>query len=347
LELDKSFMRRALELAKLGKGHVSPNPLVGCVIVHEEKIIGEGWHKEYGGPHAEVNAMNNVSDHKLLAQSTAYVSLEPCSHFGKTPPCADLLVESNLKRVVICNLDPNPEVSGNGIMKIQDHGIEVKQGVLENEGRELNRRFFTFYEKNRPYIILKWAQTADSFVAREDFSSKWISNSQSRKLVHKWRANEDAILVGRNTVLQDDPQLNVRDWDGINPTRVVIDPELKLKVDQHKIFDGSIPTIVYNIRKGENGSNPVYVQVKERKILLTEMLTDLYGRGICSLLVEGGANTLQSFINFELWDEARVFTSQIRFEKGVDAPKFKQEIEPRKSTKVADDVLDIYRNLEF
>ena len=200
-------MQRALELARLGLGNVSPNPMVGCVIVKDGKIIGEGHHEQYGGPHAEVNAVQAVKDQSLLPQSTAYVTLEPCSHFGKTPPCADLLVRHQVKRVVICNEDPNPLVAGQGIERLRNAGIEVEIGLLREEGRVLNRRFFTAFEKKRPYVILKWAQTTDGFVARENYDSKWISNTYSRQLVHKWRAEEDAILVGTNTARYDNPSL--------------------------------------------------------------------------------------------------------------------------------------------
>jgi diaminohydroxyphosphoribosylaminopyrimidine deaminase/5-amino-6-(5-phosphoribosylamino)uracil reductase len=221
-------MSRALELARLGFGKVSPNPMVGCIIVCEGKIIGEGFHQQYGGPHAEVNAIHSVKDKTLLKQSTVYVTLEPCAHYGKTPPCAKLLVEHLVKKVIISNVDPNPLVSGKGIEILRSAGIEVETGLLEQEGLELNKRFFKSIRENAPYIILKWAQTADGFIARDDFDSKWISNKISRKLVHKWRSEEDAILVGKNTAKYDNPTLNVRDWVGKDPLRIVIDHELVL-----------------------------------------------------------------------------------------------------------------------
>ena len=253
-------MRRALELAENGRGQVSPNPLVGCVIEHHGKIIGEGWHQKYGEAHAEVNAVNSVKDKSLLKEACVYVSLEPCAHFGKTPPCADLLVENQVKKVVICNTDPNPLVAGKGIVKLREAGIEVETGILEKEGLELNKRFFHYLEKKRPYIILKWAETADGFIARKNFDSKWISNTLSRKLVHKWRTEEDAILVGTNTALYDNPQLNARDWTGNNPVRIVIDRHLKLPADLH-LFDEQIPTICYNLIKNRNSGNVTFVKV--------------------------------------------------------------------------------------
>ena len=204
-------MQRALELARLGMGYVSPNPMVGCVVVHNDLIIGEGWHRQYGGPHAEVNAINSVADKTLLPESTVYVSLEPCNHWGKTPPCTDLLLSHHPRRVVICNADTNPKAAG-GLQRLQAAGIVVETGLLEQEGRWLNRRFFTVVKQGRPHIILKWAQTADGYMARSDYSSKWISNVYARQLVHKWRSEEDAIMVGRNTARYDNPQLTNREW---------------------------------------------------------------------------------------------------------------------------------------
>jgi diaminohydroxyphosphoribosylaminopyrimidine deaminase / 5-amino-6-(5-phosphoribosylamino)uracil reductase len=313
------YMRRAFELAELGKGHVSPNPLVGCVVVCDDKIIGEGWHKKYSEAHAEVNAINAVEDKSMLTRSTVYVSLEPCSHFGKTPPCADLLVQHKVKEVVIANGDTNPLVAGKGIEKLKAAGIDVITGVLENEGRELNKRFFTSIEKERPYIILKWAETADGFIARENHDSKWISNEYSRQLVHKWRAEEDAILVGRNTVAHDNPQLNVRDWSGRNPVRVVIDRFLKLS-EKLNVFDKSQPTLVYNVLKHEEHTNLTLVRVQDDVSFLWQVVKELHKRKIQSIIIEGGAATLQHFINQGLWDEARVFKTKRVFEKGIPAP---------------------------
>ena len=315
---DEFFMLRAMELALLGSGLVSPNPLVGCVITYEGKIIGEGWHKKYGEPHAEVNAVNSVPDKRTLRESTVYVTLEPCAHFGKTPPCADLLIEHQIKKVVVANLDSNPLVAGEGIRKLRSSGIEVITGVLDKKGRALNKRFFTIMEKQRPYIILKWAETADGFVARKNFDSKWISDEYSRQLVHKWRAEEDAVLVGMRTAQLDNPELNVRDWSGRNPVRIVIDRFLKLNEKIH-LFDGLQKTVCYNVLKHEEHPNLSLVRIDEEDFL-HHLIHDLYKRKIQSIIVEGGSQTLQAFIELGLWDEARIFVSPQSFQSGVKAP---------------------------
>jgi diaminohydroxyphosphoribosylaminopyrimidine deaminase/5-amino-6-(5-phosphoribosylamino)uracil reductase len=331
------FMQRALELAERGKGQVRPNPLVGCVIVHEGKIIGEGYHEQYGGPHAEVNAIASVNDPQLLTEATAYVSLEPCSHWGKTPPCANLLVEKGIKSVVVATLDPNPLVAGNGVQLLRDAGVEVTVGLLEQEARWQNRRFFCQQEKHRPYLILKWAQTTDRFVARENFDSKWISGTQSRQLVHQWRAEEQAILVGKNTALHDNPRLNVRDWSGNDPMRVVLDSKLELPANLH-LFDQQIPTLCYNTLKNETLPNLEWVQLPE--LSLEALLADLQRRNIQSLLIEGGSQVLQQFLAAGLWDEARVFTSPTTFGRGIAAPTFTQV--PAETYAVGEDQLDVY-----
>lgn len=318
---DELFMQRAFELSLLGKGYVSPNPLVGSVVVHDNRIIGEGWHQKYGEAHAEVNAIASVTDRSLLPQSTVYVTLEPCSHFGKTPPCADLLIREKVKRVVVANLDSNPLVAGQGINKLRDAGIEVVTGVLDSYGRELNKRFFTLIEKKRPYIILKWAETSDGFIARENHDSKWISDEYSRQLNHKWRTEEDAILVGAKTAQFDNPQLNVRDWTGRNPVRVVIDRFLKLN-DKLHLFDHSQKTIVYNVLRHEELENLLFIRIDERDFL-NELIKDLYKQKIQSVIVEGGSFTIQSFIDAGMWDEARVFQSPKTFGRGIDAPSIK------------------------
>lgn len=312
-------MRRVLELAGHGRGLVSPNPLVGCVIVHHNKIIGEGFHKQYGQSHAEVNAIHSVQDLALLPESILYVNLEPCSHFGKTPPCADLLIEHKIKKVVIANLDTNPLVAGQGIKKLRNAGIEVITGILSPEGRELNKRFFTSIENNRPYIILKWAQTADGFIARENYESKWISNAHSRQLVHKWRTEEDAVLVGTRTALHDNPQLNTRDWQGRNPKRIVLDRFLRLD-DKLNLFDGSERTICYNVLKHEEHKNLSLIRVDETDFI-GNVVQDIWKQKIQSVIIEGGATTLQLFIDAGLWDEARMFSSKRTFGKGIVAPK--------------------------
>ncbi|MFZ1808922.1 MAG: bifunctional diaminohydroxyphosphoribosylaminopyrimidine deaminase/5-amino-6-(5-phosphoribosylamino)uracil reductase RibD [Cyclobacteriaceae bacterium] len=337
---DKFYMLRAMELAKNGIGHVSPNPLVGCVIVCEDKIIGEGWHQKYGEAHAEVNAVNAVTDKSVLKDAVVYVNLEPCAHTGKTPPCADLLIKHNVKRVVIANIDPNPLVAGKGVSKLIDAGIEVTTEVLENEGYELNKRFFTFLNNKRPFIILKWAQTSDGFIARENFDSKWISNEYSRKLVHKWRAAEDSILVGYNTAAHDNPKLTVRDWSGRHPVRIVIDQNLNLEPSLH-LFDGSTPTICYSVLRQESKPNVEYV-LWEKGNTLKGILTDLFNRKIQSLIVEGGAQTIRAFLSEGVWDEARIFTSEQRFESGIEAPIINKEVSSCEM--IGNDELVIYSN---
>ncbi|UII34315.1 bifunctional diaminohydroxyphosphoribosylaminopyrimidine deaminase/5-amino-6-(5-phosphoribosylamino)uracil reductase RibD [Fulvivirga ulvae] len=336
---DELFIQRAFDLAFLGLGSVSPNPLVGCVIVHHNKVIGEGWHMKYGDAHAEVNAINSVADKSLLPESTVYVSLEPCAHFGKTPPCSDLLVRHRVKRVVISNMDTNPLVGGKGIKKLEEAGIEVVTGVLEREGLEINKRFFTGLKKKRPYIILKWAETEDGFVARKNYDSKWISNETSRKLVHKWRAEEDSIMVGTNTAYYDNPGLNVRDWSGRNPVRVVIDRNLRLPKNL-KIFDGSQPTICYNLLSGQASKRLQYVKLSETNFL-EALFLNLYEHGLRSIIVEGGAQLLNLLIEKDMWDEARVFISQTKFKEGIKAPAI--------SGLVAEEMIDtdkllIYKN---
>jgi diaminohydroxyphosphoribosylaminopyrimidine deaminase/5-amino-6-(5-phosphoribosylamino)uracil reductase len=340
-EKDHLLMRRALELAESGRGYVSPNPMVGCVIVQNERIIGEGYHRLFGGPHAEVNAVHSVENLELLKGSTVYVTLEPCAHWGKTPPCADLLVEKQVKKVVIAAVDSNPLVGGKGVKILQKAGIKVETGVLEKEARWQNRRFFTQIEKLRPYVILKWAQTEDGFVAREDFSSKWISGSQSRQLVHKWRAEEDAILVGKNTAMHDNPSLNVRDWVGKNPTRIVLDSNLELPEDLN-IFDRSIPTICFNSKKSESLENLDFVNLGENFLIL-DILNELHKRKIQSLIVEGGRKVLSHFIESELWDEARVFTGKTKFGTGISAPKLNQN--PTETLHIGEDLLTIYHHV--
>lgn len=331
------YMRRALELAEWGRGYVSPNPKVGCVIVYQDRIIGEGWHRAYGGPHAEVHAINSVENQSLLPESTVYVTLEPCAHWGKTPPCANLLVEKKVKKVIIAAVDSNPLVGGKGIEILKNAGIAVETGVLEEEARWQNRRFFTQIEKQRPYVILKWAQTEDGLVARENFDSKWISNAQSRQLVHKWRAEEDAILVGKNTAAYDNPRLDVRDWVGKNPIRVVLDSHLGLPKNLN-LFDQSIPTLIFNTVKSESIENLEWIRLSE--INPEVILKELHSRKIQSLIVEGGSQVLSQFIESGLWDEARVFTAPTRFDRGISAPILNQN--PSETLSIDTDRLDIY-----
>jgi diaminohydroxyphosphoribosylaminopyrimidine deaminase/5-amino-6-(5-phosphoribosylamino)uracil reductase len=314
--------------------------MVGAVIVHEGRIIGEGWHQQYGGPHAEVLAIEAVKDARLLPESTMYVSLEPCAHHGKTPPCADLICKVGMKRVVIAMQDPFGLVAGKGIQQLKNQGIDVEVGLLEAKARELNKRFLTAHSRNRPFIVLKWAQTSDGFIAREDGSSKWISGSLSRQLVHKLRSEEQAIMVGTKTALLDDPSLTVRDWAGLHPTRVVIDRSQSLP-DDLKLFNAEAPTLYYSDKaRTLPGTETVAMGAD---LNLEKVLRNLWERGLHSLMVEGGTALLQSFILAGLWDEAYVFTGNIAFEKGIPAPVLGSNF--LKSTlNLEEDLLAFYTN---
>ncbi len=336
---DPKFMQRALDLAVLGHGRVSPNPMVGCVIELDGAILGEGFHQQYGGAHAEVNAVASVPDKSKLRFSTVYVTLEPCSHFGKTPPCADLLIHHKVKKVVICNMDPNPLVSGSGIEKLKNAGIEVEAGLLAERGEALNKRFFTFHRKKRPYVILKWAQTADGFVARENFDSKWISNARSRQLVHKWRSEEASILVGKHTAIHDNPTLTVRDWSGKNPIRILIDPKLEVSPESN-LLDQAVETLVFNTLKSESKPNLTFIQPPD--LSPKAILDELLDRKLLSVFIEGGSKTIGTFLNANLWDEARVFTSETRFEKGIKAPEIQSS--PSQAERILTDTLTTYFN---
>lgn len=329
-------MQRCLQLAKNGLGSTYPNPMVGCVIVHKDMIIGEGWHLRAGSAHAEVNAIESVKDESLLKDSELYVNLEPCSHQGRTPPCADLIIEKEIPRVYIGSLDDNPLVGGRGVERLEKNGIKVETGVLERECRLLNKRFFAFHQKKRPYIILKWAESADGFIfPSEETSSNggpvWISNIHSRQLVHKWRAEEASILVGTRTVEQDDPALTVRDFKGSEILRLVIDRKGKLNPESN-VFKGTNPTVVFT--DGEK-AHPIFTENKGKyvhfiplefdKNLPEQIANHLFEAEIQSLIVEGGAVTLNSFIDAGLWDEARVFRGSGVFNHGIEAPKMTQE----------------------
>ncbi len=333
----QKYMKRCIELAKLGMGNVAPNPMVGSVIVHKSKIIGEGFHRQYGQAHAEVNAINSVKNKSLLKSSTIYVSLEPCAHHGKTPPCADLIVEKQIPRVVIACIDTFAKVSGKGIDKLRNAGCDVTVGVLEQESIELNKRFFTFHNKKRPYIILKWAETIDGFIdidqrEKNAVEPYWITNSLSKKLVHKWRTEEAAFMVGTNTAINDNPQLTVREWKGRNPLRIVVDRDLKLP-NTLNLFDNEAKTIVFNNKKHNFADNVEFVNIAFNNSL-HEIVNELYARNIQSLVVEGGRLLLESFIQNNLWDEARVFIGNKKFKTGVKAPVFNQI---PYSTKMIDD----------
>jgi diaminohydroxyphosphoribosylaminopyrimidine deaminase/5-amino-6-(5-phosphoribosylamino)uracil reductase len=325
-DVDEKFMMRAIEIARLGMGNVSPNPMVGCVIVYHGVIIGEGYHCEYGKSHAEVNAINSIKTKELLKESSLYVTLEPCSHYGKTPPCADLILQHHIPNVVIGTVDPFAQVAGRGIERLQSGGCNVVNGCLEDQCLELNRRFFTFHQKKRPYIILKWAQTADGFIdidrTKEHYGQPtWITNDLSRIAVHKMRADESAILVGTNTARKDNPSLTVREWSGNPPLRLLIDRYLNLPADL-ALFDQSVPTIVYTSIDVSDRNNLVFKQILFDGNELEQILNDLHERGIQSLIVEGGQALLSSFIARNTWDEARVFIGNCNFYHGIKAPAF-------------------------
>jgi diaminohydroxyphosphoribosylaminopyrimidine deaminase/5-amino-6-(5-phosphoribosylamino)uracil reductase len=320
-------MRRCIELGKKALGSSSPNPMVGSVITHQNKIIGEGFTSRYGGPHAEVNAINSVADKSLLNEATLYVTLEPCNHYGKTPPCTELIIKTNLQKVIIGIQDPNKKVSGGGIKKLKEAGVEVLTGVLEDECRNHHKRFLTFQEKHRPYILLKWAETKDGFIAPNKDMRKakpepyWISNSYARQRVHQWRSEEQAILVGTNTVLADNPRLDVRFWEGTSPIRIIIDRALKLPPDLN-IYDKSSRTIILTQLKDKSKlhEGPEYCIIDFEKNMAEEICRILYEKNITSVLVEGGAETLATFINSGLWDEARIIIGDAAFGTGTKAP---------------------------
>jgi len=315
-------MQRCLDLAVKAIGHVAPNPMVGCVIVHEGKIIGQGYHQQFGKPHAEVNAINSVPENlqHLLPQSTLYVNLEPCAHHGKTPPCADLIVSKKIQHVIIGSTDPNPKVAGKGIQKLRDAGIEVTTGVLKPEADFLNRRFLTFYTQHRPYIILKWAESADGFMAPNVPKQLWLTNEHSKKLVHQWRSEEQAIMVGKKTVEIDNPELTVRLIEGKNPARVVIDRTLSLPASKN-IFAPNAPVYIYNQLKQSTDSKIHHEKIDFNQSVLPQVLCSQVSKGIQSIIVEGGSFTINQFIEQNLWDEARIFTAPVKLEEGKAAPK--------------------------
>jgi len=327
MEFDELMMKRCIELASKGLGLTYPNPMVGCVIVRNAQIISEGWHKKAGGAHAEVDAVSKIKDKEILKDCEIFVSLEPCSHFGKTPPCSDMIVSYGFKRVTVGIPDPNSKVNGQGIKKMKDAGIEVKVGVLENECAELNKRFFCFHQKKRPYIILKWAQTADGFMAAENHVQKWITNPYSKQLVHRWRSQEQSVLVGYNTAKIDNPQLNLRLWSGNQPIRAVIDRDLSLDPKLH-LFDGSQRTIVFS--EINDGSRPDVIQLNFDENLEESILNELYKLGLQSVIIEGGRKTLDRFIEKELWDEARIFSSSESWGSGIKAPRITGKLTEQK-----------------
>ena len=319
-------MQRCLQLAKKGLGSVSPNPMVGCVIVYNNKIIGEGFHQNYGDAHAEVNAINSVQNKALLKKSTLYVNLEPCAHFGKTPPCANLIAEKQIPHVVIGCVDIFSEVSGKGIEKLKFSGIDVTLGVLEKESQYLNRRFFTFHNKKRPYVILKWAQSKDGFIDKHrgenDKGINWITQPETKQLTHLWRSHEDAVLVGKNTVLTDNPSLTTRAVKGKNPMRIVLGKQEDIP-SNYKIFGAESKTFFL---QGDSAM----------------ILQELYQKNIQSVIVEGGKHVLEQFISLNLWDEARILTGEVSFEKGIKAPIISQN--PTKTETHGKDTINYYKN---
>lgn len=338
------YIKRCIQLAKNAKGNTSPNPLVGSVIVHNNKIIGEGWHAKAGEPHAEVNAINSVKDKSLLAESTIYVSLEPCAHFGKTPPCADLIVKNKIPKVVIGCRDPFDAVNGKGIEKLKTAGMDVSVGILEEECLALNNSFFTYHTKKRPYVILKWAQTQDGFLDKlredKDKGVNWITQPETKILVHHWRHEVDAILVGANTIINDNPELTVRLVEGQNPVRLIIDPNNRISVDAN-IFSTSGKTVVFTNSPKPNRENITYAKLEDGKPILESVLKTCYDLQIQSILVEGGAHTLQSFIDAQLWDEARVLTGASSFGQGLKAPSL--NLTPAETHQYGKDALNIFR----
>jgi diaminohydroxyphosphoribosylaminopyrimidine deaminase/5-amino-6-(5-phosphoribosylamino)uracil reductase len=330
MEVNEKYMQRCIQLAGLGAGDVAPNPMVGSVIVYEGKIIGEGFHRKYGGPHAEVNAIKSVSDPEMLKKSTLYVSLEPCAHHGLTPPCSDLIIEKKIPEVVIGTIDPFSEVAGKGIEKLEKAGVKVTSGILEKECRELNKRFFTFHERKRPFVILKWAQTIDGFIdadrSPESFGEPtWITGDLALQLVHKIRSEESAILVGTNTAQKDNPSLTVRHWPGKNPIRLVLDRNLRLSTSLH-LFNDSEKTLVFNFKKCETNGQVSYVKIESEKELLPQIMDQLYRRNILSVIVEGGMQLLAGFFDAGCWDEAHVFIGDTCFYEGIRAPQIKGKL---------------------
>ena len=335
MKIHQKYIERCIELAKNGLVEAMPNPSVGAVIVYENQIIGEGFTSAYGGAHAEVNAIRSVKDKSLLGKSTLYVSLEPCSHHGKTPPCCDLILDYKIPNVIIGTVDSNEKVAGNGIKKLIEAGVNVTVGILEKECRASNIRFFTFHEKKRPFIILKWAESQDGFIApktKEEQKPVWITNEFSRQLVHKWRSEEQAILVGTQTVIDDNPKLNVRDWTGKNPTRIVLDQNNRIPKESH-IFDNQAKTIVLSSSEIDFSEN-----------IANQIANFLFKNNIQSVIIEGGRQTMQTFIDENLWDEARVFRGELFLEKGIKAPVLQSKWTERQF--ILDDELLIFKNYD-
>ena len=342
-DTDQLYMTRAIALARLGAGQVAPNPMVGAVLVHDNRIIGEGWHQKFGQAHAEVNCINSVSpeNQSLIAAATLYVTLEPCAHFGKTPPCSDLIIQQKIHKVVVGCTDPFPEVAGKGIRKMRDAGIEVVTGLLEKECRDLNKRFFTWVIQKRPYIILKWAQTANGKIAGVSNERLLISNEYTNRRVHQWRSEEASILVGTHTALQDNPALTNRLWEGKNPVRMVLDMSLRLPPTL-KLFDQEARTIVFNDIREEERGMIFFKKISNNGDVLLQILDTCYQMGLQTILVEGGSRLLKSFIEQGLWDEARVISNEtMRVPHGLAAPSLGGQ-QPVATEKILSDVIQYY-----
>lgn len=348
MEAHELYMQRCLELAQRGAGQVSPNPMVGALLVYNGKIIAENYHRAYGGPHAEVLVIADVKASygdnapAILSDSTMYVSLEPCAHYGKTPPCATMLAEHRIKRVVIACRDPFEQVNGKGVAILKEAGVEVIEGVLEKEALWLNRRFTARIARQRPYIILKWAQAADGYMAPLDGSQRWITGPEARQLVHRWRSEEDAVLVGAKTALADDPQLTVRDWVGRNPRRVLIDKHLSVPATA-RLVDNSAETVIFNAVKSDWTGNIKQIELENFDQYLPQQIAyQLYLMDVQSLIVEGGRKTLSLFIESGLWDEARVFTSSDTWGAGIAAPLLYRK--PAAAQTIGRDRLEFFYN---
>ncbi len=344
---NEDYMRFCFRLAEKGIADVAPNPMVGAIVVYQGEIIGQGYHEKYGRPHAEPNAINSVKNQALLKESTLYVNLEPCSHHGKMPPCVDLIIEKQIPQVVISNVDPNPQVAGRGIKKLEQAGVKVITGILPDEGWELNKRFFTYHTKKRPYILLKWAQSSDGFMdkIRENLSISPVifSTSETQKLNHKIRAEETAILVGTNTILLDNPQLTNRLWEGKNPLRITFDCDNKIPLNA-RIFDESAQTLIFSKRTKKVNNFVNFVAVDFSKNILQQVMNELYTRKITSLIVEGGAQTLRSFMDENLWDEAKVEIAPFSLENGVRAPELNKNL-LYKEEFIGENKLQYYKNV--
>jgi len=342
------FMQRCLHLAEQGSGYTAPNPLVGAILVHEGRIIGEGFHKQYGGPHAEVNCIQSVmaTDRPLIPSSTLYVSLEPCCHYGKTPPCTDMILREKIPSVVVGCRDPFREVNGKGIEKLLTNGVKVEYPVWEQPAKKMNRRFFTFHQQKRPYIILKWAQSANHKMAGKTGGRVSISNEYSNRLVHKWRSEEAGILIGTVTALMDNPELTTRLWPGKNPTRIVVDQKLRLP-DSLKLFDGTVPTIILNGISDSKSGECSFKKINGEDFGISSILSVIHSLDIISVLVEGGAKLLQSFLDAGTWDEIRVITNrQLEIPEGKPSPVFNEEYFLKSET-YGSDTISYFENLKI